>query len=59
LEDVGFDVGRSFPMLRTGQNRTGDPVVELGRVSAGVASQLSTVLTEAAQQGIAVPTDSA
>lgn len=57
LEDVGFDVGRAFPTLRTGQDRTGAPVVELGRVSVAVASQLSTVLSQAAQHGIAVPAD--
>jgi hypothetical protein len=54
LEDVGFDVGRAFPMLRTRLDRTNTPVVELGRVSATVATQLSTVLSEAARRGIAI-----
>jgi len=55
LEDVGFDVGRAFPLLRVGQDRAGVPVVDLGRVSPSVASQLSTVLSQAAQYGIGLP----
>lgn len=57
LEDVGFDVGRAFPMLRSRLDRDGAPVVELGHVSGTVASHLSTVLSQAAQHGITVPAD--
>jgi hypothetical protein len=57
LEDVGFDVGRAFPMLGDGLSRDGAPVVELGRVSATVAAGLSTVLSQAAQLGIAIPSN--
>jgi hypothetical protein len=53
LEEVGFDVGREFPMLTGCVDRHGEPAVELGRVSASVADGLSAVLTEAAQHGVA------
>jgi hypothetical protein len=52
LEDVGFDVGRMFPMLRSGLDSNGVPFVELGRVTSAVASHLSAVLSRAAGQGI-------
>ncbi len=52
LEDVGFDVGRAFPMLRSGTNRDGAPFVELGTVTEAVASGLATVLSEAARLGV-------
>ncbi len=45
LEDVGFDVGREFPMLRGRVDGDGLPVVEMGRVTATVAAQLATVLS--------------
>jgi hypothetical protein len=48
LEDVGFDVGREFPMLQGGVDQAGAPVVDLGRVTEAVASRLSLVLTRAA-----------
>lgn len=57
LEDVGFDVGRAFPMLRSGIGQDGAPVVELGRVTAAVADGLSAVLAQVAQQGVASSTD--
>jgi hypothetical protein len=57
LEDVGFDVGQAFPMLRNGVDREGTPIVELGHVTAAVACRLSTVLSQAAQHGIALPSD--
>jgi hypothetical protein len=57
LEDVGFDVGQAFPMLRSGVDRDGAPIVELGHVAAAVASRLSAVLSQAAQHGIALPGD--
>lgn len=52
LEEVGFDVGRAFPMLGSGPDRSGAPYVELGRVSPSVADQLSAVLARAAQHGV-------
>jgi hypothetical protein len=52
LEDVGFDVGQAFPMLHSGTNRNGAPLVELGSVTEGVASDLATVLLEAARLGV-------
>jgi hypothetical protein len=53
LEEVGFDVGREFPMLTGCADRHGEPAVALGRVSASVADGLSAVLTEAARHGVA------
>jgi len=53
LEEVGFDVGREFPMLTGCVDRHGEPAVELGRVSASVADGLSAVLREAARHGVA------
>jgi hypothetical protein len=50
LEDVGFDVGREFPMLQGGVDREGAPVVDLGRVTEAVASRLSLVLSRAASR---------
>ena len=54
LEEVGFDVGRAFPMLRDAADRDGMPAIELGRVAAPVADQLSDVLTRAARHGVTV-----
>ena len=54
LEEVGFDVGRAFPMLGGGVDRFGDPVVELGRVTEPVASRLCVALGEAARRGVSV-----
>jgi hypothetical protein len=55
LEDVGFDVGREFPMLlgRVGPHGVG--VVHLGDVGAGTADRLSSVLRSAARQGVVAP----
>lgn len=52
LEDVGFDVGQAFPMLRGALDRDGTPVVELGRVAAEVADGLANVLVRAARLGV-------
>jgi hypothetical protein len=51
LEDVGFDVGRAFPVLNGGVDRRGHPIVDLGRVAEPVAFQLATVLARAAASG--------
>lgn len=48
LEDVGFDVGRAFPLLHGRLDREGAPVVDLGHVAASVASRLTAVLSRAA-----------
>ncbi|QSB14035.1 hypothetical protein JQS43_21230 [Natronosporangium hydrolyticum] len=55
LEEVGFDVGRAFPLLGAGSGREGVPVVELGQVSASVADSLAAVLHRAARKGLRVP----
>jgi hypothetical protein len=49
LEEVGFDVGLAFPMLDSGVDHDGNPIVDIGRVAESVASQLATVLTRAAE----------
>lgn len=49
LEEVGFDVGRAFPMLVGVVGSDGIPVVELGQVSDAVAGRLAAVLEAAAQ----------
>jgi hypothetical protein len=54
LEDVGFDVGRTFPALRSGLDHERRPIVELGRVTATVASGLANVLSRAAHRGISL-----
>ncbi|HEX6686065.1 MAG TPA: hypothetical protein VF062_25035 [Candidatus Limnocylindrales bacterium] len=54
LEDVGFDVGRAFPMLSSGIGADGVGFVQLGRVTGGVASGLAWVLAEAAGRGLTV-----
>lgn len=56
LEDVGFDVGRSFPMLRGWVDREGAALIELGCVTELVATQLTGVLLRAAQLGVRLPT---
>jgi hypothetical protein len=55
LEEVGFDVGRAFPLLEGNLDRDGGPVVELGQIAVGTANQMADVLTRAAQLGIATP----
>jgi hypothetical protein len=57
LEEIGFDVGRAFPMLSSGRDRHGTPNVELGRVTTTVADRLSAVLSQAARHGVAVPAE--
>lgn len=54
FEDIGFDVGRAFPMLGAGADRYGVQVVELGRVSVDVAEVLAAVLGRAAVRGLRV-----
>jgi hypothetical protein len=54
LEEVGFDVGRAFPLLRGSAGVEGAPVVDLGRITEAVASDLALVLREAANSGIAL-----
>lgn len=54
LEDVGFDVGRVFPLLRATAGQDGAPVVEIGPMTPRVAAQLAQVLAQAAGRGIAV-----
>ena len=55
LEEVGFDVGRAFPMLGAGVDARGGPGVELGRVAVAVADGLSAVLTGAVRHGVTAP----
>jgi hypothetical protein len=45
LEDAGFDVGRTFPSLVGTVARNGTPMVEVGAITAAVASRLADVLT--------------
>jgi hypothetical protein len=52
LEEVGFDVGREFPMLRSGLDIHGAPTVDLGRVSITVAERIISVLARAAEHGV-------
>jgi hypothetical protein len=52
LEDVGFDVGQEFPMLRSEVDARGEPFIEVGRVSRATAARLSVILTEAARHGV-------
>ncbi|WP_117209487.1 hypothetical protein [Allorhizocola rhizosphaerae] len=54
LEDVGFDVGRAFPMLTSGSGPDGVGFVQLGRVTRGVASDLASVLSRAAGRGVSL-----
>lgn len=48
LEDVGFDVGMAFPLLRGTVTRTGMPVVDLGKVAEPIASRLTAILISVA-----------
>lgn len=57
LEDVGFDVGRVFPALRGNVESGGTPTVELGRITAEVAAQLTAVLSDAARHGVTTSQD--
>ena len=51
LEDVGFDVGRAFPFLRS---QDVAPAVEIGPMTPSVAAQLAQVLSQAAERGVTV-----
>lgn len=55
FEDIGFDVGRAFPMLGAGTDRHGGPLVQVGSVSTEVAEMLAAVLGRAAVRGLRVP----
>lgn len=52
LENVGFDVGRAFPLLIGAVDRGGAAVVDVGRVTARVATELAAVLSRATKRGI-------
>jgi hypothetical protein len=52
LEDVGFDVGQAYPQLRGEVSPDGGSVVELGWVTAEIASSLASVLARAAKRGV-------
>ena len=52
LEEVGFDVGREFPLLIGHLNSRGEPVVNVGRCAASVADRLTRVRADAAAAGI-------
>lgn len=49
LEEAGFDVGVAFPGLQGILDRTGAPVVELGRVTASDANRLAATLLVAGE----------
>ena len=55
LEEVGFDVGVSFPGLHGASDRSGTPTVYLGNVTSDVASDLSAFLADAVRLGAALP----
>jgi hypothetical protein len=55
LEDVGFDVGVSFPGLHGAPDKSGRPTVYLGNVTSEVASNLSAFLADAVRLGAALP----
>jgi hypothetical protein len=55
LEEVGFDVGRAFPGLRSGWDGTGAPGVHLGSVTCDVAVSLATFLASAVDAGMTLP----
>ena len=55
LEEVGFDVGVAFPGLHSALDKSGAPIVHLGHVNCGVASDLSAFLADAVRLGIALP----
>lgn len=55
LEEVGFDVGVSFPGLHGAPDKSGTPTVYLGTVTADVASDMSTFLTDAVRLGAMLP----
>lgn len=55
LEEVGFDVGRSFPLLQGGVDGEETAIVELGKVRAETASGLAAVLSDAARRGVVLP----
>jgi hypothetical protein len=52
LEDVGFDVGREFPLLHGVVDPDLEPAIDLGRIKPEVAVRLIVVLTLAEARGI-------
>ena len=57
LENVGFDVGREFGMLRGAVDYRAQPAVDLGQITESAAQRLTTVLSRAAAAGIVLQSD--
>lgn len=57
LENVGFDVGREFVMLRSAVDYRARPAVDLGQIPELTAQRLTIVLSRAAEAGIVLPSD--
>jgi len=57
LENVGFDVGREFDMLRSAVDYRARPAVDLGQITESTAQRLITVLSRAAAAGIVLQPD--
>lgn len=55
LEEVGFDVGMTFPGLHGTSDRSGTPTVHLGSVTPAVAMDLAEFLADAVRLGVALP----
>jgi hypothetical protein len=55
LEEIGFDVGVTFPELHGRSGRSGTAAVLLGTVTPAVAADLAAILTDAAHLGLALP----
>lgn len=55
LEEIGFDVGRTFPALQGSISLEAAARVELGRISSEDAGRLAIVLERAAQLGVTAP----
>ena len=56
LEEVGFDVGRAFPGLRSGWDGSSALGVHLGVVTCDVANDLAMFLVDAVEAGMTLPT---
>jgi hypothetical protein len=54
LEEIGFDVGVTFPELHGRSERSGTATVLLGSVTPVVAADLAAILTDAANLGLAL-----
>lgn len=55
MEEIGFDVGRTFPALQGSISLEAAARVELGRISSDDANRLAAVLEHAAQLGVTAP----